>query len=222
MAIILNIIFALHVLLAGFLPETSRESAHVVLNQNQWNKEILEKANTAADAPYLNQEEKDIILYTNLVRMDGAFFAEMYLQEFLDKNKLKNSKFVISLKKELKKSPKMAPLQPKQDLSDVAKGHALTSGKNGSVGHQNFQNRIKPVVSRYKSVGENCQYGYPDGLSIVLDLLIDEGVESLGHRKSILNSSFENIGVSIEAHKKYRVNSVMIYGGEAIKSVSQH
>jgi uncharacterized protein YkwD len=216
MAIIFNIIFALHILLAGFLPETSVESAHLILNQGQWDKEILEKANTAANAAYLSQQEKDIILYTNLVRMDGSLFAEIYLQEFLDINELENSKFVNSLKKELKKSPKMAPLQPQKDLSDIAKGHALLSGKNGSVGHQNFQSRTKSAMSRYQLVGENCQYGYPDGLSIVLDLLIDEGVESLGHRKSILNSAFKNIGVSIEAHKKYRVNSVMVYGGEAI------
>ena len=33
---------------------------------------LLLKANTAKDSNYLSQDEKDVILYMNLVRLDGA------------------------------------------------------------------------------------------------------------------------------------------------------
>jgi hypothetical protein len=182
-----------------------------------WDKETLEKANTTANAEYLTQAEKDIIFYTNLARLNGPLFAETYVQKFMDQKKLKPSKYDKSLKSDLKKSKPMAPIHPQKDLSEIAQGHAFSSGKKGLVGHHNFNNRIKPVMTKYKSLGENCQYGYDDGLSIVMDLLIDEGIEDLGHRKNILNPAFENVGVSIQPHKKYAVNSVMIYGGAILE-----
>ncbi|MBA3900139.1 MAG: hypothetical protein H0X62_08010, partial [Bacteroidetes bacterium] len=145
MVYILNIVFALQILLAGFTPKPVEKPAKVVLTISQWDSETLEKANTAINADYLSQEEKNIILYTNLARMNGPLFAETYLEEFLEKENIKNSKYVSSLKKDLKKSPSMQPLQPQKDLSEVAKGHAITSGKKGTLGHQGFEKRAKPV-----------------------------------------------------------------------------
>jgi uncharacterized protein YkwD len=59
---------------------------------------------------------------------------------------------------------------------------------------------------------ENCQYGYNDGLSIVIDLLIDEEIPDLSHRKSLLNSEVKFIGVAIRKHKIYRYNCVIEMG----------
>jgi hypothetical protein len=44
-----------------------------------------------------------------------------------------------------------------------------------------------------------------------MDLLIDEGVPSLGHR-IILFKPHTQIGVSIQPHKKYRWNAVLDLG----------
>jgi uncharacterized protein YkwD len=218
--------FMLSLLAAGLLSfgfTTTHQTKTFSFSQatiNSWDKEILAKANTAIHAEYLSQEEKNVILYTNLARLNGPLFAETFLSEFLQKNQVKQQKFVNSLKKDLKKSPAMAPLQSQKDLSEAAKGHAEASGKKGSLGHQNFQARTKTVLAKYRNIGENCQYGYSDGFSIVLDLLIDEGIEDLGHRKNILNPEFENIGVSIQPHKKFRFNSVMNYGGPSPKAIT--
>jgi uncharacterized protein YkwD len=46
----------------------------------------------------------------------------------------------------------------------------------------------------------------------VLQLLIDEGIEDLGHRNNILNPRFNSIGVSIKPHKSYDYNCVMSFG----------
>jgi uncharacterized protein YkwD len=185
----------------------------------KWDKETLKQANTAADADYLNEEEKNIIFYSNLARMNGPLFAETYLNDFLKKNNTKQTRYVTSLIKDLKNTSGLEPMLPQKDLSDIAKGHAVVSGKKGTMGHQNFENRVKPVFKKYIGIGENCHYGYTDGLSIVMDLLIDEGIANLGHRKNILKPDFTNVGVSIQPHKTYRVNSVMIFGGKIQKEI---
>jgi uncharacterized protein YkwD len=66
-------------------------------------------------------------------------------------------------------------------------------------------------------VFENCQYGYGDALSIVIDLLIDEGIPSLSHRKSLLNPEVLYIGVSIKKHKTYVFNTVIELSSEIKK-----
>jgi uncharacterized protein YkwD len=42
-----------------------------------------------------------------------------------------------------------------------------------------------------------------------MQLLIDDGIESLGHRKNILEPKYQWIGIAIEPHKTYRTNCVM-------------
>ena len=49
-------------------------------------------------------------------------------------------------------------------------------------------------------------------LSIVITLLIDDGIKGLGHRKNILNESYNSVGVAIRPHKSYRVNCVIDFG----------
>ena len=49
---------------------------------------------------------------------------------------------------------------------------------------------------------ENCSYGYSRGIDVVMQLLIDKGVKSLGHRKNLLSNSV-GMGASIQPHKTY-------------------
>ena len=103
-------------------------------------------------------------------------------------------------------------LQSEKDLYVIAKGHAEISGKRGTTGHQRFDKRFNPIMGKYNSVAENCAYGYNEAMEIVLKLLIDEGISSLGHRKNLLNPDYNSIGVSIKKHKSYRHNCVMDFG----------
>src|SRR3954463_11436366 len=49
-----------------------------------WTREELASANTAKDVDYLSSEEKNIIFYMNLARMDGTRFFNTYFQNFVD------------------------------------------------------------------------------------------------------------------------------------------
>lgn len=188
-----------------------------VIAQNA--QEITTLANTAESAAYLSPEEKKVIFYTNLVRLDPKGFALRYLKPYLDtcRRKFKDS-YVSSLKKDLGAAEPLSVLSPQEDLTKEARDHAIDMGKTGMMGHstssgKRFKERFKSLGKQYGWVGENCDYGNPDGLSIVMSLLIDENVSDLAHRKNILNPAYFNIGVSIYPHKTYRQNCVTDFGG---------
>jgi uncharacterized protein YkwD len=105
-------------------------------------------------------------------------------------------------------------LAPDEGLFKAARFHAKDSGKNGIVGHSSsdgtsFSKRLPKYVKGWNRLAENCSYGYEEATNIVGQLLLDENVPSLGHRKSIINPELEYIGVSIQPHTQYRFNCVM-------------
>lgn len=88
-------------------------------------------------------------------------------------------------------------------------GHNTSSGKK-------YNQRVDSLMNTYFFVKENCQYGYQKGLDILIDLMIDEGINDLGHRKTLLDAKLKYIGCSIEYHKKYRYNCVMEFAGKKL------
>jgi len=89
--------------------------------------------------------------------------------------------------------------------------------KNGKIGH--FRKKCKDVMAE-KDLGrfissfgtaENCGYGVYNGKDAVNQLLIDESVSNLGHRKNILNPKYTRIGVGINFHPKYEKVIVIDY-----------
>ncbi len=178
-----------------------------------WNTEVVRTLNTAADLEYLNEEEKKVILFMNMARHDGPLFAETFLNSYMQENQLEKNSYTKSLHKDLKKTMRLVPLIPEQDLTAVAQGHAKKSGEKGTTGHSGFKKRFEPLMGNpYSHVGENCSYGYEQAIAIVISLLIDEGVKELGHRKNMLAPDFNSIGIAIKPHKTYRTNCVMDFG----------
>ena len=96
------------------------------------------------------------------------------------------------------------------------------TGKKGhrSANHKSFEERTKKLKKKYIKIKENNQYGFPDALSIVVDLLIDDDIESLRHRKTLLHKSLKYVGVGIRSHKKYQINTSLLFGGELIKEAN--
>ena len=199
----------------GLKPSVGKISQGNTTNSNsntssaaQFTSEQISKANTAKDASYLTQAEKDVILYCNLARLDGPTFINQYL------GKLKGSSnsYEKSLLEDLATIKNLPMLKPNSKLAKAAKYHVDDIGPKGLVQHEssdgtNCGNRVRKY---YKGgyIGENIDFGPSAAMDIVLDLLIDQDVESLGHRKNILNLNFTRIGVSIGAHKEYRNSCV--------------
>lgn len=180
------------------------------MDLSRWKADLIRKANTAENTDYLTDEEKEVIFITNLSRLDGQLFCETILDPYLE-GKAK-TRYTRSLYRDLSKIKALDPLVPQKDLYSIAHLHALNSGKKGSVGHQDFDRRFKPLLGKYTMVAENCAYGFDDGSVIAIQLLIDEGVTNYGHRKNMLSPNYNSVGVSIQSHKKYRFNCVMDFG----------
>jgi len=174
----------------------------------EWNDSRFAKCNTAAGTAYLSKEEKEVIYILNLVRTDPKLFANTVVQKFPESKgqfHLKTIPEYQSLLDTLKKIRPLPLLYPDSLCYESAKCHAISSGKVAYVGHERKTDECK---ARKHHEGECCQYGYKDPLSILMSLLIDEYVPSLGHRFLCL-SSYTLVGVAIQPHSRYGHNTVI-------------
>jgi uncharacterized protein YkwD len=62
-------------------------------------------------------------------------------------------------------------------------------------------------------IGENISYGSAKGHDAVLQLAIDDGVPSRGHRTNIFKPDYAEVGPCEGPHKGYRNMAVGIYRG---------
>ncbi len=178
-----------------------------------WPQEQITEASTANEADYLSVEEKKLIMYMNLARINGPLFASTFLNNYVNANNAdKKSSDIQSLYQRLEKTIGLEPFLPSKQLSASAEYHAKDMGETGAAGHKSSDGT--PWSVRIRSFGaggaiaENCSYGKSDPLAIVIQLLIDKDVPGHGHRENILSRVYRSVGVAIEPHKRYRTNSV--------------
>jgi uncharacterized protein YkwD len=174
-----------------------------------WKDPRYASTNTAAQVKYLKPIEKEIIQVLNLIRQNPQHFNNTVVAkwpEYVDRPDLKQNRYYTSLVKTLTEM-KPVGLLGADSLSWVsAKCHAISSGKQGYTGHERI---TKECEQKEKFYGECCQYGYDDALEIIMSLLIDEDVPSLGHRIICLKNNYTGIGVSFQPHKAYGSNTVL-------------
>ena len=183
---------------------------------DKWDPEVIARANTAAGFEYYSEEEKKVVFFMNLARLDGPLFAETVLDEYVRANEIPNNSYLRSLYRDLRKTEGLPLLLPEEDLTSIAQGHANLSGKTGHTGHKNFNKRFEPFLGNpYTNVAENCSYGHSRAIDIVVSLLIDDGVKNLGHRVNTLNPEFNSVGVAIREHSRYRFNCVIDFGKQS-------
>lgn len=175
---------------------------------NAWNDIKYAACNTAANANYMSRDEKEIIYILNLIRTNPQLFSQTVLKKYPavsgKTHLLKDAYYFQSLVNTLDKMKPLNMFTPDKGCFESAQCHASSSGAAGYAGHK----RISGDCETKKTYnGECCDYGNSDPLEIVLSLLIDEGVPSLGHR-SIFLASYAKVGVSVQPHKKYGSNAV--------------
>ncbi|MEJ0067567.1 MAG: CAP domain-containing protein [Pseudomonadota bacterium] len=91
----------------------------------------------------------------------------------------------------LRATPPLPALSVNPGLALAALDHVAWQGPRGEIGHGEAggsspsDRLIRRGVTK-RAWGENISYG-ADGLQIVIDLIVDDGVASRGHRTNILN-----------------------------------
>lgn len=192
-----------------------------------WTLGELDRANTARDTPYLNKEEKKVIQLMNLARMDGAKFYDSYIMEFLKLNNLKyqeikeDNSYLTSLKERLETVRNLPLIRPDEVLYEASLYHALDQKNSGKTGHnsqngQTFHERMERFTgsSEYKS--EIISYGFEVAIGVVGELLLDNNIRSLRHRKEILDFNNQVVGVALRTHKKWGAVCVIDFNGEPV------
>lgn len=179
---------------------------------SEWRNPKYNIAYTAQNTDYLTENEKLVYYYLNLARLNPPLFAETFLIKYTKWNSHEDlslsSYYAGSLYKTMKNMQPVGVLSPQKNLFESARCHAISSGKKGYVGHE----RLPNAGCQSKFSGECCSYGQFDALEIVMQLLVDSGVPSLGHRKICLSGSYKTLGTSVQPHKTYRFNSVLDFG----------
>jgi uncharacterized protein YkwD len=163
---------------------------------------------------FAQNQEKEVLELLNAVRTDPKKFMDKHVLPYIEANKLTKNRYAKSLVSDLKKTKPMAALQLSDALTKTARNHAKEMGTNGKTGHESmdgtpFHIRVRKQSKAQGMIAENCAYGQTSALDFVMQLLIDDGIESLGHRKNILEPTYMWIGIAIEPHKTYRTNCVM-------------
>jgi len=193
------------------------------VNAQKWTDAEFRKANTATNASYLSNEEKNIVMYMNLIRIDGEKFYYTFLEDYINNynakvrkyrnyNELRitrNNSYYTSLLKHLRGVKNLQMFYPDDKLTSLSQSHAQDLNRNNLDTHESSNgDKFSKRLSRYfpnKAMSENIDFGYSNSLDIVCHLLLDCGVPSLGHRFNLLDQKYKlnTVGVSIQPHPSY-------------------
>lgn len=188
---------------------TSLNASPLAAYSIEWNQLKYRLCNTAAKANYMSEKEKTVIYVLNLVRTYPAFFAKTVIAQYpsLSGNDelAKDQFYYQSLLTTLQQMDPLPMIIDNEKCYQSALCHALLSGKTGYVGHK--RNSEECEKKKYFH-GECCDYGSNDPVEIIIHLLVDKDIASLGHRK-ILLGKYTSAGVSIQPHIDYRFNTVL-------------
>jgi len=182
----------------------------------------IKELDTARGANYLSEAEKDVILELNKVRYNPAKYAQLsmkWMEVFYSGKLLKipgkevykteegKSAFLECLQT-LEKADPAPILKPSRGMTKACSLLVYDQSSTGKTGHKGSGN--SSPTDRAQNFGqfngyfaENIHYGDCEPTLVVISLLIDDGVNSRGHRKNILSSDFNLTGVAIGLHKEY-------------------
>jgi len=188
-------------------PATSGASPLAAFDKS-WNNAGYASCNTAAEAAFMSNKEKELIYILNLARRYPAQFANTVVKQYPAYSHnagMAQTDHYLSLLRTMRQLPQSTLLYPDEACYASAQCHAEAAGKKGYIGH----NRMSSTCKNLKHfMGECCDYGHADPIDIVMALLVDEGVANLGHRL-ICFTTYNKIGVSLAPHKEYGSSAVL-------------
>lgn len=173
---------------------------------------------TPNNSNYIDREptefEMSIINEINLFRSNPSDYFNKYIKPLA--SNYPNNSYYESCKSDLLSLSALNPYSYKKGLFRCAVDHVNTQGQTTEIGHDRTNGKdwnfcVKNCGS-YTKAGENISYGVSDPRNIVINLLIDNGINGYGHRKNLMSSEFTSVGVAFGTHKGYRVMCVMDFG----------
>ena len=154
-----------------------------------------------------------VVRLINEARTAPARFAEVHLRD-----RTGDSAEAAECYREMVRMAPVAALRIAPALMASAADHAEDTGRTGLLGHEGrngstLRQRVERHGKWQGSIAENIAYGTNDPLVIVLDLLIDEGVASRGHRRNLLNPALAFVGAAVRPHRSMKFTCVLDFAG---------
>jgi len=193
---------------------------------------IPSPAASMAHRPYLSPVEAGVIDELNLARVDPKSYIK-YLREYralihggvyerpgkVGIQLQEGTRAVDEAMAFLERQAPLGALAASRGLSAAAKAHALEQGKSGATGHSGADgsspfDRMNRYGKWSGTAGENISYGAGDARGIVIQLIVDDGVASRGHRANIFMAAFKVVGVGVGPHPKYGAVCVQDFSAE--------
>lgn len=156
---------------------------------------------SAKSCSWLTADEKKMYYFLNYARLDPQGFCKKFVMPRLRNDS--SNVYLLTLIDYLMEMRPLNAVKPDRVQYENARCHAESSGKLAYIGHNRQSKECKTAFR-----GECCAYGNSDPLAVVMQLLIDSSVPSLGHRYICLGW-YEFAGISSAPHKSFGTNVVM-------------
>jgi uncharacterized protein YkwD len=201
------LLLALSLISSGFGPALRSASA-----EPDWNRLARE---VAAETNLLRRDPSSYARYLEalLPRFDG-FVLERPGRPFLRTEE--GAPAVQEAIEAVRAAQAVAPLQWSPGLARAASDHVRDQGPVGGTEHRGTDGsdparRMERYGQWRGAVAENIAYGENPAREVVLQLLIDDGVPSRGHRDALLEPDWGVSGVACGRHRNYGQMCVMDY-----------
>jgi uncharacterized protein YkwD len=121
----------------------------------------------------------------------------------------------------LKKQKPMTPFKTDELLSKAAQDHADDIGPKGITEHtgsdgSQMSDRVERYLEWNISCGENISFDNHTAVDIVVQLIVDDGNTTRGHRGNVFSTKFNYAGAGCADHTGYSICCVIDYVGEIV------
>ncbi|CDW89935.1 UNKNOWN [Stylonychia lemnae] len=177
----------------------------------------------------LNQIDQDILEFTNKIRANpkemiphlekilATFEGDvMYIDGQIGIQTNEGPAAVQEAIEFAKTAAPVGTLTWNDQLARCSQDHVEDIGPKGLTQHESSKGEgLMAKVSKHFQVngmvGENLSFGQSSGIDVVLQLVIDDGVASRGHRNNIFQSKFGKLGCFSGQHSGYETMTCLVY-----------
>jgi hypothetical protein len=160
--------------------------------------------NSFPESKALTADQKSWFYWTNYSRSNPQRFWDSVVLPLIKVYPQFQNSYSASLKRDLYNAKPLPLLKPNRTLAAIAQQHASaladvkSDPSHTSPDGQSFQQRMQKAGLR--CVGENISFGPSNGVLGLVLLYLDQGVPDLGHRTSLLNPSYTEMGIGISSY----------------------
>ena len=175
-------------------------------------KQVLTEINLARSAPRS---------YAGFLREFLSFYRGKYYQLPGSTIRMLTSEGGRAVDEAIRFLSQQSPLPPlnwSDGLAASAGELAAEQGRSGGTGHNGSQSHgMRERIERHgewqREIAENIGYGPKEARDMVMQLIIDDGVPSRGHRKNIFATAFHTAGVACGPHPRFGSMCVIDFAG---------